>query len=46
MRVFSNCTFFDNSKLLISYENAESFYRKAGFKPEEGTIAMFITDMV
>lgn len=34
------------NKLLISYENAESFYRKAGFKPEEGTIAMFITDMV
>ncbi|WP_415839694.1 GNAT family N-acetyltransferase, partial [Paenibacillus tarimensis] len=34
------------NKLLISYKNAESFYRKAGFKPEEGTIAMFITDMV
>lgn len=34
------------NKLLISYENAESFYRKAGFIPEEGTIAMFITDMV
>lgn len=35
-----------NNKLLISYENAEPFYEKAGFKPEKGTIAMFITDMV
>ena len=34
------------NKLLIAYENAESFYRKAGFKPEDGTVAMFITEMV
>jgi len=34
------------TKLLISYGNAESFYGKFDFKPEKGTTAMFISDMV
>ena len=34
------------NKLLVSYESAVPFYKKAGFHPEEGTVAMFITDMV
>ncbi|WP_433944926.1 GNAT family N-acetyltransferase [Paenibacillus sp. SN-8-1] len=34
------------TKVLISYESAEEFYRIFGFKPEEGTKAMFISDVV
>lgn len=34
------------TKLLVSYEHAADFYKKAGFKAEAGTVAMFITDMV
>ncbi|PRA09461.1 MULTISPECIES: GNAT family N-acetyltransferase [unclassified Paenibacillus] len=34
------------TKVLISYDSAEKFYETFGFKPEEGTKAMFISDMV
>lgn len=34
------------TKVLISYESAEKFYEMFGFKPEEGTKAMFISDIV
>ncbi|TKH43907.1 GNAT family N-acetyltransferase [Paenibacillus terrae] len=34
------------TKVLISYDSAEKFYGIFGFKPEEGTKAMFISDMV
>lgn len=34
------------TKLLVSYDSAAEFYKKAGFKSEAGTVAMFITDMV
>ncbi|USB33393.1 GNAT family N-acetyltransferase [Paenibacillus sp. YPG26] len=34
------------TKVLISYESAEEFYHIFGFKPEAGTTAMFISDVV
>ncbi|KAA2301049.1 GNAT family N-acetyltransferase, partial [Clostridioides difficile] len=34
------------TKVLISYDSAEKFYEIFGFKPEVGTKAMFISDMV
>ncbi|RUT28041.1 N-acetyltransferase [Paenibacillus zeisoli] len=42
LRRYSNI----KTKVLISYESAEEFYRIFGFKPEEGTRAMFISDVV
>ncbi|MNL85827.1 Acetyltransferase (GNAT) family protein [compost metagenome] len=42
LRRYSNI----KTKVLISYESAEEFYKIFGFKPEEGTRAMFISDVV
>lgn len=34
------------TKLLVSYESAEKFYQLFGFKPEKGTKALFISEIV
>lgn len=34
------------TKVLISYEDAQEFYRKSGFATEKGTIPFFISELV
>lgn len=34
------------AKVLIAYESAQAFYLRCGFCPEEGTVPMFISELV
>lgn len=34
------------TKVLISYKGSEAFYRSLGFRPEQGTLPLYISELV